>query len=116
MLAALLPAALHAAGEVAAFRDTVIAKFSAEDTQQMFATIDTALKTGEQGVALDWRNDRTGASGTVVPLNRMRWNDLDCRRVKITNRHGSTSGESVYRFCEQPKGTWKLVGPDGAPG
>lgn len=116
LLVALLPPALHAAGEVAAFKDTVIEKFTAEDNRRMLASIDTALKTGQEGVPLDWRNDKTGASGTVVPLNRLRWNDMDCRRVKITNRHGSMSGESVYRFCEKPKGEWKMVGPDGGPG
>ena len=116
LLAALLPPALHAAGEVAVFRDTVIARFSEADTRMMFASIDTALKTGQEGVPLDWRNDKTGASGSVVPLNRLRWNELDCRRVKITNRHGSMTGESVYRFCEKPKGAWKMVGPDSGPG
>lgn len=112
LLTALLPLALHAAGEVPVFRDTVIAKFNAEDTRLMLDRIDTALKTGQQGVPLAWRNDKSGASGTATPLDRLRWNDLDCRRVRITNRHGSMTGESVYRFCEKPKGEWKMVGPD----
>ncbi len=112
LLAALLPAAAHAAGEVPVFKDTVIAKFNAEDTRLMLNRVDTALKTGQEGVPLAWRNDKSGASGTATPLNRLRSNDLDCRRVKITNRHGSMTGESTYRFCEKPKGEWKLVGPD----
>lgn len=116
LLTTLLPLALHAAGEVPAFKDTVIAKFNAEDNRLMLGRIDTALKSGQEGVVLDWRNDKTGASGTVTPLNRLRWNELDCRRVKITNRHGSMSGEAVYRFCEKPKGEWKMVGPDSGPG
>jgi surface antigen len=112
MLAAMLPATLLAAGEVPVFKDTVIAKFNAEDTRLMLDRIDTALKSGQEGVPLAWRNDKSGASGTATPLNRLRWNALDCRRVRVINRHGSMTGESVYRFCEKPKGEWKMVGPD----
>lgn len=96
------------------FKDTVITKFNAEDTRLMLASIDTVLKTGQEGVPLAWRNDKSGASGTATPLNRLRWNGLDCRRVDITNRHGSMTGQSVYRFCEKPKGEWKMAGPDTA--
>ena len=108
----MLPAMLLAAGEVPVFKDTVITKFNAEDTRLMLERVDTALKSGQQGVPLAWRNDKTGASGTATPLDRLRWNDLDCRVVKITNRHGSMTGESTYRFCEKPKGEWKMVGPE----
>lgn len=68
------------------FWDTVIAKFNAEDTRLMLERINTALTTGQEAVPLAWRNDTSGASGTATPLNRLRCNELDRRRVKITNR------------------------------
>jgi surface antigen len=115
-LAAWLPGTLQAAGKVAALKDTVIAKFSDEDQRLMMARIDTALKAATDGEPLDWKNERTGASGTVTPLNRLTWDGLDCRRLKVVNRYRTMSGEGVYRFCEKPKGQWKLVGPDGSGG
>ena len=94
------------------FWDTVIAKFNAEDTRLMLERINTALTTGQEAVPLAWRNDTSGVSGTATPLNRLRCNELDRRRVKITNRSGSMTGESIWRFCAKPQGHWKVVDPD----
>ena len=94
------------------FWDTVIAKFNAEDTRLMLERINTALTTGQEAVPLAWRNDTSGASGTATPLNRLRCNELVRRRVKITNHPGSTTGESIWRFCAKPQGHWKVVDPD----
>lgn len=111
-LAAWLPGTGHAAGEVAALKDTVIARFDDQDQQLMMGRIDAALKAPKDGEPLDWKNERTGASGTVTPLNRLNWNGLDCRLLKVVNRHRSMTGEGVYKFCEKPKGQWRLVGPE----
>lgn len=97
---------------MAAFKDTVIAQFTEQDQKLMLERIDAALASAQDGEPMAWQNDRTGASGTVTALGRLRANGLDCRRLKIVNRHKSQTGEGVYRFCEQPKGQWKLVGPD----
>jgi surface antigen len=113
-LMAALPGSVQAAGEVPAFKDTVIARFNDQDQTMMLERIDAALKSGKEGETLAWQNDKTGASGTVTALNRLTWDGLDCRRVKITNRFKSSTGEGVYRFCEKPKGSWKLVGPDAS--
>jgi len=115
-LAAWLPDSGHAAGEVAVLKDTVIAKFDDQDQKLLWARIDAALKAPQDGEPLDWKNDRTGASGTVTPLNRLTWEGLDCRRLKVVNRYRTMTGEGIYRFCEKPKGQWKLVGPDGSGG
>ena len=65
-MAALLPTAPRAAGEVPLYKDTVIAKLNAEDTRLMRDRINTALKNGLEGVPLAWRNDQSGASGTAT--------------------------------------------------
>ncbi|MBL8351039.1 MAG: hypothetical protein JNL87_12095 [Burkholderiaceae bacterium] len=115
-LALLLPAAVQAAGEVAALKDTVIARFTEQDQRLMMASVDAALGAANDGEPVRWQNDQTGASGSVTPLNRLTWDGLACRRLKIANRYKTMAGEGVYRFCEKPKGQWKLVGPDAGGG
>ena len=102
----------HAAGEIGAFRHTVVEKFNADDLALMQARIDQALAAEKDGDALAWKSAKTKASGSVTPLNRLSWNGMACRRVRITNTYDSLKGEGVYKFCEKPAGQWKLVGPD----
>jgi surface antigen len=104
----------HAAGENAAVKNTAVSKFSDADYALMKARVDEALKAETDGQTLEWKNDQTGASGAVTPLNRLVWNDLQCRRLRIVNTYGEVKGQGVYKFCEKPAGRWKLVGPDGA--
>jgi surface antigen len=102
----------HAAGEIGAFKNTVIEKFNADDLALMQARIDQALAAEKDGDALAWKSTKTKASGSVTPLNRLSWSGMACRRVRIANAYDSLKGEGVYKFCEKPAGQWKLVGPD----
>jgi len=70
----------------------------------MKARVDEALKAEKDGGTLEWKNDKTGASGAVAPVNRLTWNDLQCRRLRIGNTCGNTTGRGVYKFCEKPLG------------
>ena len=45
-------------------------------------------------------------------MNKLTWNGLSCRRLRITNVYGEQKEQGVYKFCEKPAGKWKLVGPD----
>jgi surface antigen len=117
-LAALLAALVgpaHGAGEIGAFRDTVVEKFTADDLALMHARIDQALAAEKDGETLAWKSDKTKASGSVTALNRLTWNGLACRRVQIVNTYDTLKGSGAYKFCEKPAGSWKLVGPDPAP-
>lgn len=109
-LAALLGPAC-AAGEGAALRGSVASKFRASDLALMKASVGQALKAGRDGETLEWKNDKSPASGAVTPLDRHAWSGMDCRRVRIVNTHGRLTEQGVYRFCEKPAGRWKLVGP-----
>ena len=102
----------RAAGEIGAFRNTVIEKFNADDLALMQARIDQALAAEKDGETLAWTSAKTKASGSVTPLNRLSWSGMACRRVRIANAYDSLKGEGVYKFCEKPAGQWKLVGPD----
>jgi surface antigen len=93
-------------------QDTPEAKFNADDLALMRARVAAALKSEKDGVTFDWKNDKTGASGSVVPLERLTWNGLACRRLRIANSLGEFHTKGVYKFCEKPPGRWKLAGPE----
>ncbi|MDP1791461.1 MAG: RT0821/Lpp0805 family surface protein [Methylibium sp.] len=114
MLTGLLIGPAQAAGENAAMKDRPISRFGADDYALMKARVDQAIKAETAGGTLEWKNDKSGASGSVTPLDRLEWQGMACRRLQITNVYGHTTGKGVYRFCQQKSGAWKLVGPDGA--
>jgi surface antigen len=113
-----LSAALVATGAAPAhaiqfgLKDGPGAKFNDDDFALMMARVDVALKSPSEGEVLEWKSDKTPASGTVVPMNKLTWNGLPCRRLRITNVYGQQKAQGVYKFCEKPAGKWKLVGPD----
>ena len=88
------------------------AKFNDDDFALMKTQVDAALKSPTEGQTLDWKSTKTPASGSVVPMNKLTWNGLPCRRLRITNMYGEQKAQGVYKFCEKPAGKWKLAGPD----
>ena len=84
-LFAALAAPAHALGPQDGLKNTPGAMFNSEDIALMKAQVFAALKAEKDGETLAWKNDKTGASGTVVPMNRLTWNGLSCRRVQIAN-------------------------------
>ena len=88
------------------------AKFNNDDMALRMARVDAGLKSPSEGEVLEWKNDKTPASGSVVPMNKLTWNGMSCRRLRITNVYGEQKAQGVYKFCEKPAGKWKLVGPD----
>jgi len=111
--AALVAAAVAPAHAVQfGLKDGPGAKFNDADLALMMARVDVALKSPTEGEVLDWKSDKTPASGSVVPMNRLTWNGLSCRRLRITNVYDQQREQGVYKFCEKPAGKWKLVGPD----
>jgi surface antigen len=113
-LAGAFAAPAHAVRGYDNFTNTPAAKFSKEDSALMMARVNQALKAEKDGETLDWKNDATTASGSVTPLARYSADGVSCRRLRIVNVHGDLKAQGVYRFCEKPAGTWKLVGPDPA--
>jgi len=87
-------------------------KFNEEDRAMMLAHVHQALGAEKEGETVEWKNDKTPASGSVKALNRLEWNGLACRRLQIRNVYGDLNAQGVYKFCEKPAGKWKLVGPD----
>jgi hypothetical protein len=107
-----LAAPAHALGPQDNLKNAPATKFNSDDLALMNARVQEALKSEKEGQVLEWKNDKTGASGSVVPMSRLTWNGLSCRRLRIANTFGDSKAQAVYKFCEKPPGTWKLVGPE----
>jgi len=105
-------AAMPAHAKQFGLKDGPGAKFNDDDMALMMARVNAGLKSPSEGEVLDWKSDKTPASGSVVPMNKLTWNGMSCRRLRITNVYGEQKAEGVYKFCEKPAGKWKLVGPD----
>jgi surface antigen len=101
-----------ALGPQTGLKDTPGAKFNDDDIALMKARVDQALKAEKEGEVLEWKNEKTGASGSVVPMNHVTWNGLECRRLRISNVYAELKAQGVYKFCQKPPGKWKLVGPE----
>ena len=110
-----LSPAAQAAGERAALKHTVVSAFNDDDMALMRSRVVQALKSDDDGQTLAWRNEKTRSSGTVTPVQRLTSQGLACRRLRIANQHDEARAEGIYRFCMQPPGRWKLVGPDPSP-
>jgi surface antigen len=109
--AVLLAAPAHALGPQDGLKNTPGSKFNDADIALMRARVVEALKSDKEGEVLEWKNDKTGSSGSVVPMNRLSWNGMDCRRLRIANAHADLKAQGVYKFCDKD-GKWKLVGPE----
>jgi hypothetical protein len=112
MLIAVLGAPAQALGPQDGLKDTPGALFNSDDIALMKARVNEGLKSEQEGQVLAWKNDKTGASGTVTPMNRLTWNGLSCRRLRIANAIADRKAQAIYKFCEKPPGKWKLVGPE----
>jgi len=88
------------------------AKFNDDDLALMMARVNAALIAPTDGQVLEWKSEKTPASGSVTSMNKLTWNGLSCRRVRITNVYEQQKEQGVYKFCEKPAGKWKLVGPE----
>lgn len=68
-----------------------------------------ALEYGRPGTPVDWRGDRVGYRGEVVPGPRYRVNAYDCR--DYTHRIWSGGEPQVARgtACRQSDGTWRSI-------
>lgn len=68
-----------------------------------------ALEYGRPGAPVEWRGERSGRRGEIVPGQRYRVNEYDCR--DYTHRIWIEGEPEVARgtACRQPDGTWRPV-------
>lgn len=103
----LLSSPLFASG-VGWLGDAPIRYFSDQDSEMMKAAVQEALSSNDDGIKLEWQNAETGHNGSVKPIDRKTVQGLDCRDAQIFNSAGGRTASSVYTFCQQADGEWKL--------
>ena len=107
-LAASVPAAVQAA-DLLFLKNSPAAKFNAADFKLMRDSVEKALAGPPEGPALDWKNDKTGAAGTVTPAGTDEAAaPRKCRKLRIANSYKLVKDEGVYTFCQGNTGKWAL--------
>ncbi len=96
-------------------QDAPVAYFTEEDDRMFQAALKGALDTAKDGEAKSWSNPASGASGTLTVLKTHNQHAMTCRTLKIFSTAKSRTGESVWDFCKQPDGAWKIAGVPRAP-
>jgi len=82
--------------------------FSDEDFGILMDTIQKALNEKKDGEKLSWKNEKTGHAGLVNPLDTTIENNLKCRNTRLINRANKRIAKTVFKFCKQPDGEWKV--------
>jgi surface antigen len=95
------------AADLLFLRNSPASKFNAADFKLLRANVDKALAGPAEGPPLAWKNDKSGASGTVTP------DGVDsatpaCRKLRIANAFATMKDEGSYIFCRGNTGQWKL--------
>jgi len=90
-------------------RDAPSGKFTPQDFDMLWATVDEVSRTKEKGTARSWKNEATGSGGTIKLLNVFTSTEgRDCRRLRIDNYAKSLKGSSKQIVCAGDDGKWIL--------
>jgi surface antigen len=106
-LAAIVPAAQ--ATDLLFLKNSPASKFNSADFKLMRASLDKALAGPPEGPAQEWKNDATGASGSVTPAGADEAAaPRKCRKLRVANHYKLMKDEGVYIFCMGNTGQWAL--------
>lgn len=81
------------------------------DIDLMEATVTEVLDQAADGETRNWSNDDTGHSGSVKAVKSFTEDDLDCRRVEITNLAAKAtrgSASSMMDLCKI-ESDWRIL-------
>ena len=90
-------------------RNTPISRFNEQDNQLLQAAFVKAMNEEPDGSQVEWRNDRTGAGGTITPTGSFERQGAKCRKAQFTTYYKTLNGGGEYSFCQNAQGTWQLV-------
>jgi len=115
LLAAGVAAPAMAQTNISQFSDAPAAKFTPEDFEMFWASVNEVSATKATGAVKTWENAATGSGGTIKVLKIFTSEDgRDCRRLRVDNRHKKLKGASKQTVCASPEGKW-LIDPDAKP-
>jgi surface antigen len=95
------------ANELWTLKNSPASKFNQADFKMLRSAIDQSLAGAPEGTPVDWKNDKTGAAGTVTPSG-VDGSATNCRRLRIANTYKLMKDDGVYVFCKGSTGKWKL--------
>jgi surface antigen len=97
-----------AAGNVTFMKNSAISKMTEADLELLRATARNLLDYTADGEPRRWHNPETGATGVLTVLSTTEQEGSLCRQLEMFNEVKDLSGRSVFTFCRQPDGTWKV--------
>jgi len=109
VLATLLGGIGHAQTNLGDLRDAPSGKFTQQDFDLLWATVDEVSRTKQKGATKSWKNEATGSGGTIKLLNVFTsTNGQDCRRLRVDNYAKSLKGSTKQIVCAGDDGKWIL--------
>ena len=100
-----LPAA---ASNLDFLQDTPLSEFSDEDRKLFAATLAQTLSEADDNEVRKWSNPATKFGGEITPLRTRTRGDTVCRDVAIVNTAKARTEKSVYTYCREREGEWRL--------
>lgn len=100
-----LPAA---ASNLDFLHDTPLSEFSDEDRKLFLSVLRQTLSEADDNEVRTWSNPETKCGGEITPLRTHRRADTVCRDVQTVNRVKGRTEKSVYTYCRQGQGEWRL--------
>lgn len=82
--------------------------FSDADWALATAAVDDALANPADGMPVQWTNPDTGHRGSATALGTLERDGRTCRELALENEARGMSGRSVFLYCRQPDGEWKI--------
>jgi hypothetical protein len=99
----------HAQTNLGDLRDAPSGKFTPQDFELLWATVDEVSRTKQKGTTKSWKNEATGSGGTIKLLNVFTsTSGRDCRRLRIDNYAKSLKGSTKQIVCAGDDGKWIL--------
>jgi surface antigen len=84
-----------------------------EDFKQLEDATNTLLKRTplSRGASESWRNDRSGAHGTIRVQNTFRYKGLLCHKIfyQISPSGAQTTRDLQLSWCNTSDGEWKIL-------
>lgn len=89
--------------------DTPLSDFNKEDRKLFAAAMAQALSEAEDNETRKWSNPDTKSGGEITPLRTHTRGDTMCRDVSIVNSAKGRTEKSMYTYCREDEGAWRLT-------
>ena len=77
-----------------------------EDAVMLRDTLQSALKSEQDGSVFDWNNPASGAKGLVRMRQAYQVQDAQCRVLEIVTTARYKTFRDTYNLCQDPNGSW----------